>query len=333
MRLPDPTLVSVGWEGRRESRSILHQCLISSWTSTSSLFNESTLGLKMSERRDLQIQVQDHHISGGARMRFRTWTWIALAACGSAAIVITLNALSPTVTGSAKVTSPNIPYARKTSPAVSALTKSATSKHHKLTVMAVGGSSAQGYDAPRLDGYLTRALHAVSTTLHIPISFVNKAKSGAIPTMLAPHYDPLLYAVKPNIVIISWGLLNSISRNVPEDMFQRAIQSEVSMATKFGADVWIVTPPVTPATYVGHDVKLERVFAYREILGARAVHSPHVHVFDLLNAMKIYLREHHQSYKPYASNNWHMNQAGHVLAGHILADAILRRAKSIDLTS
>ncbi|MHB1684332.1 MAG: SGNH/GDSL hydrolase family protein [Bacilli bacterium] len=238
------------------------------------------------------------------------------------------------MTATVKTTiSKNIPHARKTSPAAAALAKSAVSKQHKLTVMAVGGSSAQGYDAPKLDGYLTRALSTVSSTLNIPISFVNKAKSGEIPTMLAPQYDPLLYAVKPNVVIISWGLLNTIARKVPEDMFQRAIQSEVSMAIKFGADVWIVTPPVTPATYVGHDVELERVYAYREILGARAVHSTHVHVFELLNAMKTYLRDHHQSYKPYASNNWHMNQAGHVLAGHILADAILRRAKSIGLTS
>lgn len=116
-------------------------------------------------------------------------------------------------------------------------------------------------------------------------------------------------------------------------LFQRVIQSEVSMAIKTGADVWIVTPPVSPATYVGHDVKLEPAYAYREILGARAVHSTHVHVFDLLNAMKKFLKDHHQSYKPYVSNNWHLNQAGHVLAGQILADAISRRAKSIGLTS
>ena len=109
--------------------------------------------------------------------------------------------------------------------------------------------------------------------------------------------------------------------------------SEVSMAIKYGADVWIVTPPVTPATYVGHDVKPEKKFIHLEILGARAVHSKHVHVFNLLNAMKSYLKDHHQTYKPYASNNWHMNRAGHILAGHILANAILRRAKSMGLTS
>lgn len=264
-------------------------------------------------------------------MRLRTWTWIVLAACGGIAIVTTLNVSAPTVTGVAKVV-PSVAYpARKTSPATSSVITRAIHKNHNLKVMAVGGSSAQGYDDPTLDGYLTRALQTVSTTLHIPVTFVNKAKSGEIPTMLAPQYDPMLHKVKPNIVIISWGLLNSIARKVPEGMFQRVITSEVSMAVKSGAAVWIVTPPVTPATYVGHDVTLERQYAYREILGARAVHNPNVHVFTLLSDMKTYLRAHQESYKPYASNNWHMNRAGHILAGHILADAILRRAKSIGL--
>ncbi len=265
----------------------------------------------------------------------RLWTRIygAATVCCAVALSFSPNIQASKWTDAAKPAISNIVPKRGHPLVTAASTKSAVSKQRKLTVMAVGGSSAQGYDAPKLDGYLTRALSTVSTTLNIPISFVNKAKSGDIPTMLAPQYDPLLHTVKPNVVIISWGLLNSIARRVPEGMFQRVIQSEVSMAVKFGADVWIVTPPVTPATYVGHDVKLERVYAYREILGARAVHSTHVHVFDLLNAMKTYLRDHHQSYKPYASNNWHMNKAGHVLAGQILADAILRRAKSIGLTS
>lgn len=216
-------------------------------------------------------------------------------------------------------------------PTVHSAMRNTVNKLQQFTVMAVGGSSAQGYNDPKLDGYLTRALRSISTTLNMPIAFINKAKSGEIPTMLAPQYDPLLHTISPNIVIIAWGLLNSIARKVPETMFQRTIQSEVAMAIKAGADVWIVTPPVTTATYVGHDVKLEVEYIHREITGARAVHSTHVHVFDLTNAMKAYLVDHHESYKPYQSNNWHMNQAGHVLAGMILADAILRRAKTIGL--
>lgn len=199
--------------------------------------------------------------------------------------------------------------------------------------MAVGGSSAQGYYDPHLDGYLARALKAVSSTLDVPIRFVNKAKSGDIPTMFAPNYDPMLHRVRPNIVIISWGLLNSIERKVPEKMFQTTIQSEVTMALSEGADVWIVTPLVTEATYVGPEAMLEPKYVQLEIAGALAVHSSHVHIFNLLDTMQQYLTQHHMSYKPYVYNPWHLNSAGHVLAGRILANMILKQAKSVGLIS
>lgn len=202
-----------------------------------------------------------------------------------------------------------------------------------LTVLAVGGSSAQGYDDPKLDGYLSRALTTVSKELKRPISFVNKAKSGNIPAKVASQYEPLLQSVQPDVVIISWGLLNDISKKTPPDTFRSSIQAEVSMAIQHGADVWIVTPPATPATYVGHDVELEPQYANMEISAARAVQSAHVHVLDLLNDMKYYLKERHLSYKSYAQNNWHLNQAGHVLAGQILAKSILSRTKLLGLTN
>lgn len=268
-------------------------------------------------------------------MRQRTRIFGAFVACAAVALLVTqLNpirntieqhttaqSVSGTIDGSANqgVNPNSVPIA--------------SSKSVPLTVMAVGGSSAQGYDDPDLDGYLARALATVSTTLNTPITFINKAKSGQIPSMLAPKYDPLLHAIHPNIVIISWGLLNSISQKVPEAMFQRVIQNEVSMALKEGADVWIVTPPVTPATYVGHDVHLLLKFAQLEIAGARAVSSNHVHVFDLMGSMKRYLKANHLAYQPYESNNWHMNRAGHILAGKILAHSILQRAHALGLSS
>lgn len=264
----------------------------------------------------------------------RLWTRIccSVAVCFAAVLVLTPNAQVYKWIDTAKTALSNVRLEGAHPPVDTAPTNSTASKQRSFTVMAVGGSSAQGYDDPKLNGYLNRALSRVSATLNISLSFVNKAKSGDIPTMLASQYDPLLHSIHPNIVIISWGLLNDIAKKVPKSIFQRVIQSEVSMAITYGADVWLVTPPVTPASYVGHDVELEREYAGLEISGARAVHSTHVHVFDLMNAMKKYLKDHQQSYKPYSSNNWHMNQAGHVLAGQILADAIVQRAKSMGLT-
>ncbi|KYP81343.1 hypothetical protein AYW79_01425 [Ferroacidibacillus organovorans] len=261
--------------------------------------------------------------------------WGAGAVVCSAALIVTLiSHVSRGATTSSNPTGQSVRHARETSPSTtSAFTKGKSTSSQTLTVMAIGGSSAQGYDAPKLDGYLTRAMQTVSSKLNLHINFVNKAVSGGIPTMLAPQYDPLLYQVKPNVVLIAWGLLNDIARKTPQAMFERVIKDEVSMAVAYGADVWIVTPPVTPATYVGHDVKLEQVYTNLEVAGAREVHSSHVHVFDLLSAMKSYLKVHHLSYKPYASNNWHMNLAGHILAGQILANEILTKSKAIGLVA
>ena len=210
---------------------------------------------------------------------------------------------------------------------------SVISKQHKLTFMAVGGSTAQGYDDPKLDGYLKRALSSVSQTLKVPVTFVNKAKSGKIPSMLAPEFDPLVHQIKPNVVMISWGLLNSIAKKVPQSMFQRVIESEIKMSLRDGADVWVITPPVTPATYVGHDVKVEPEFINLELAAVKAVNNPNVHFFNLNSAMKTYLQDHHLSYKPLESNNWHMNGAGHELAGKILANHILQNEKELGLSS
>lgn len=206
-------------------------------------------------------------------------------------------------------------------------------KQHKLIFMAVGGSTARGYDDPKLDGYLKRALKSVSTSLNVSITFVNKAKSGMIPSVLAPEYDPLVHQIKPNVVILGWGILNSIAKKVPQSMVKRVIQSEIKITLKDGADVWVVTPPVTPATFVGHDVTVEPEFINLELAAVRAVNNPHVHFFNLNNDMKTYLKNHRLSYKPLESNNWHMNGSGHELAGEILANAIMQNAKSLGLLS
>ncbi|MCL6445954.1 MAG: SGNH/GDSL hydrolase family protein [Alicyclobacillus sp.] len=266
----------------------------------------------------------------------RLWIWIggAAAACCAAvaALVFIPHANGFKLTDELRTAVPKILRDRSASAPTAPITKRTFTQSNPLHVMAIGGSSAQGYDDVKGEGYLKRALDQVSTTLNIPIAFDNEAKSGDIPVKLAPRFASLLQQDKPDVVIISWGLLNDIAHKTKEDVFQKDVQNEVYMATQAGADVWIVTPTVTPATYVGHDVKLEPEYASREIMGARAVHSPNVHVFDLLNAMKKYLKAHHESYEPLSANNWHLNKAGHILAGQILAEAIINRAPSLGLT-
>lgn len=224
-------------------------------------------------------------------------------------------------------------FGNKNSSSSSAALKTVFAHGKEVTVMAVGGSSAQGYDDPHLNGYLSRALASVSSELKIPIRFANEAKSGDIPTMFAPRFDPLVVKVHPKIVILGWGLLNSIAQKVPESMFSRVIRDETIMALKAGASVWVVTPPATLATYVGPEVPLEPKYVNLEMSAATSVHSPNVHVFNLFQAMKGYLGAHHLPYKPYIANKWHLNQTGHILAGRILATLILSSQNKGGLTS
>lgn len=202
-----------------------------------------------------------------------------------------------------------------------------------LTVLAIGGSVARGWNDKSDGGYLARALSSVSSVLQISITLENKSVGGFKPADLANQFPKLLRAAHPDVVMVSWGLLNDISGKTPLNVLQEEIRSEVALAAKSGAQVWVITPPVTPSTYVGPDKILEEQYARAEILGARAVgDTEHVHVFDLLNGMKRYLKAHHESYVPYSSNGWHPNTAGHILAGQLLATAILNRASALGLT-
>ncbi|MCL6442862.1 MAG: SGNH/GDSL hydrolase family protein [Alicyclobacillus sp.] len=266
-------------------------------------------------------------------MRAQRWKWLmgAAAVCALAALVSAIDIRMRVSTATTDAAPAAASAKSGAEPPTSAAV--ALEKRHELKIVAFGGSSAQGYDDPKLYGYLPRALDQVSSALHISIQFINKAKSGETAPMAMPTYDPTLHQLKPDVVILSWGILNEVSKKTPESMWQQVIRKEVSLALKEGADVWVVTPPATPATYVGHDVEPEQQFAQLEASAALSVNSNRVHVFDLMDDMKAYFASHHLSYKPYESNNWHMNHAGHVLAGHILGNDILAQAQALGLTS
>lgn len=190
-----------------------------------------------------------------------------------------------------------------------------------LTVMGVGGSVAHGWDDKVGGGYLVRAFKTLTAEGPIHYNFVNKSIEGDGPTQMAPKYLPFLRTVKPQVVVISWGMLDDISNKTPIAKFKQAIHDEISQALQAGCYVMVVTPPVTGASYA-HDVTSEANLVNTEIGVAQDFHSNKVYVFDLFNQMKAYLSEHHQSVSKYSADAWHPNTAGHTLAGQLLANDI-----------
>lgn len=156
-------------------------------------------------------------------------------------------------------------------------------------ILAVGGSVAKGWNAMNNDGYLSIALADLSTQLNRKVKFWNDSIGGYTPLKFNPLFAKLLKAHHPNIVIISWGMLDE------------------------------------------KDAKREEQYAKCEITAARTVTSAHVHVFDLLNNMKRWLKSHHLSVNAYASNAWHPNTAGHALAGQLLDTLLLKRKSSLGI--
>lgn len=201
----------------------------------------------------------------------------------------------------------------------------------RWTVMAIGGSVAKGWNDTPNQGYLMRAIATVAKKLNLNITFWNKSIGGFTPEKLAPSYPRLLAKYHPNIVIISWGMLDDIAGGTPQKTFEASIQQEVALAVQSGAEVWVVTPPVTEASYAAKDSVLEQVYAKDEIQAARSVTPGNIHVFDLFNAMKHHLQQNHETITRFASNAWHPNPAGHILAGRILAAEILTRQSSLGL--
>lgn len=200
-----------------------------------------------------------------------------------------------------------------------------------LVVMAVGGSVARGWDAGPNKGYLNLAMDAVAKDLNTNIKFWNESIGGYTPERLNAYFGRLMKAYRPNIVVISWGLLDDLAAKTPKNTFEASIRQEVDLSVAMGAKVWVVTPPVTEATYSPKDSVLEAVYAGYEVQAATSVHASDVQVFDLLNAMKGYLSTNHQSVTMYASNAWHPNAAGHILAGQLLTDMIVNRKATLGL--
>ncbi|MHB1630150.1 MAG: SGNH/GDSL hydrolase family protein [Bacilli bacterium] len=192
------------------------------------------------------------------------------------------------------------------------------SVQNPVSVMTIGGSVAHGWnDTKQGGGYLVRAFRALSARTNIPYHIVDRTVVGSNALQVATQYPVWLKTVHPQVVVISWGGLNDAWPRTPFSRYEAEVNREIHLALASHASVLVVTPPVTRASYTQYRVA-EPLYLDREMNAALQFHSSSVHVFDVFDQMKAYLKAHHQTYVPYMSNGWHPNSRGHILAGHIL---------------
>lgn len=208
------------------------------------------------------------------------------------------------------------------SPAMAATASAApTSSSAVERVMVIGGSVAHGWKAVHNDGYLQRAFQAMSDDTKTQYVYYDRTIVGAdgsqLATLYKGRYSAWLAAIRPQVVVISWGLLNDAYTKVTQAAFRNHLLKETRQALAEHAIVLIVTPPVTKATYTEFRVQ-EPQYVQSEMDVVKRMDSPNVILFNVFDQMKAYLVNHHQTYVPYMGDGWHPNTAGHILAGTLL---------------
>lgn len=188
-------------------------------------------------------------------------------------------------------------------------------------VMAVGGSMAHGWKDPNNDGYLKRAFQALNNSTNTKYVYDDRTQPGGSPTWAEKNnkFQTWLTQDKPQIVVISWGLLNDVFAKTPMDEFSDAIHDEIQESLAAGAVVVFVTSPVTKATATYNHGPVER-FIHTEEAEAASFNSPNVYFIELNQDMANYLTAHGQTWQNYYGDSWHPDSAGHELAGELLFD-------------
>lgn len=187
-----------------------------------------------------------------------------------------------------------------------------------IRVLTIGSSVAAGWGDPNGGGYLARAFRKLSVSQSDHYQIISWAVPGITSTQIAPHYPHWLAFVHPQIVVISWGGLDDAANHTPLATFSSEIHQEISLALQAGAQVAVVTPPVTQAVYLDGKQGLPYQYFKAEMQVARSFASPHVFIDDVYDQMVQYMAVHHDSIQPYVDNSWHPNALGHRLGGQLL---------------
>ncbi len=194
------------------------------------------------------------------------------------------------------------------------------------TVDVFGGSMAHGWLDPHSDSYVKRAFSARSMSTDTNYKYVDHTIVGETPVRMqeSGKFQLWLKKDRPQIVVLAWGLLNSIAskHKTTVTQFGDAIRDEIADALKAHAVVLIVTPPVVQASATVEHAKQE-VFIRKLFSVADSFNNRNVVILDVYHQMEVYIQAHHQTYRMYYGNIWHPNQAGHELAGTLLENDLV----------
>lgn len=192
------------------------------------------------------------------------------------------------------------------------------------TVMVVGGSSARGWADPNHNSYLRRGFDLLAKATHVNYRYVDQSIPGSPAVNVGPStFAGWLSTNKPDVVVISWGILDDINANTPIPEFQRAIRDQIAQSLKTQAVVLVVTPPVVPANALRWHHQFEAyVTAEQQVVDSFS--SANVHWFGLNRDMASFLAKNHRFSSSYAVKGWHPNTLGHTLAGQLLANELAR---------
>ncbi len=194
-----------------------------------------------------------------------------------------------------------------------------------------GGSITYGWVDPTHDSFVQRAVATLAASTGVQYHYHN----DAIPGFTAKYYEQkfpgrfgrLIKRDHAQIVVLAWGLENDMNSRRTLDTpqaFATALRQEIVQTLAIHAVALVVTPPVTKQLVtVDHSRVYQYIAAEHQVVNA--LHSPNVVWVNLYTQMDQFLIAHHQSYKLYEGNAWHPNRAGHILAGHILAQDLTRR--------
>ena len=184
-------------------------------------------------------------------------------------------------------------------------------------VMVIGGSVAHGWDDKVGGGYLRRAFDHYPTYQYIDKTIVGANSTQLQETLYKGDYETWLKEYRPNVVVISWGLLNDCLPDTPKANFDKYLRVEITQALASHAMVYVVSPPVTIASYTKYLVRQQR-YVNDELHVVRQIKSPNLYFFNVFDQMKAYLRNHHLSVYDFGTNTWHPDAEGHIIAARLL---------------
>lgn len=197
-------------------------------------------------------------------------------------------------------------------------TVSALKAHRRLSIVAIGSSSTQGYGASEPRQSYPAQLAAMLKS-HFPRSMIvvrNKGVGGDDVDNMVARFPKDVFAEMPDLVIWQTGTNDAIN-HVPLDRFTALIESGVAQLKRHKIDVILMTPQYAP--------QFTDVVGYGNYLAAmrQAAKASHVPIFDRFFPSMAWLADKHFADSPVLTKDGlHQTDSGYHCVAVLLADRL-----------